>query len=128
MDARRAPDDGSAGNLLDGLATDLRERLGEDVDLVAARLERRLGAAASALRRLYPDVARPLLERTLAIAVDAAAARPAELRRLDLRREACPDWYQRPEMVGYVAYADRLAGDLAGVGTRLDYLAELGIR
>jgi amylosucrase len=29
-------------------------------------------------------------------------------------------------MVGYVCYADRFAGTLAGVGGRLDYLGELG--
>ena len=30
-------------------------------------------------------------------------------------------------MIGYVAYADRFATDLAGVRDRLDYLAELGV-
>ena len=31
------------------------------------------------------------------------------------RREREPDWYQRPGRVGYIAYADRFGGDLAGV-------------
>ncbi len=60
-------------------------------------------------------------------AVDAALDRRAALRALDRRREVDQGWFQRARMVGYVAYADRLAGDLAGVRDRLDYLAELGV-
>ena len=45
---------------------------------------------------------------------------------LDLERSLRPDWFQDPAMVGYVCYADRFAGTLAGVGGRLDYLGELG--
>ena len=43
-------------------------------------------------------------------ALDAAAARPPELRRLDRRREIDPAWFQRSRMIGYVCYADRFAG------------------
>ena len=39
-------------------------------------------------------------------------AAPAELRRLDHEREITPDWLQREQAVGYVAYADRFAGTL----------------
>ncbi len=42
-------------------------------------------------------------------------------------REAEPDWFQRPDMVGYVAYTDRFAGTLRDVGEHLDYLSELGV-
>ena len=38
-----------------------------------------------------------------------------------------PDWFQHPGMVGYVCYADRFAGDLRGLASRLDYLSELGV-
>jgi amylosucrase len=55
------------------------------------------------------------------------AARPADLKRLDLRRDLEPDWFQRPGMNGYVFYIDRFAGDLNGVIDKLDYLADLGI-
>jgi amylosucrase len=53
--------------------------------------------------------------------------RPADLKRLDLRRDLEPDWFQRPDRVGYVFYIDRFAGDLSGVPARLDYLAGMGV-
>ncbi len=56
-----------------------------------------------------------------------AASRPRDLRDLDARREAEPGWFLEPSMIGYVCYADRFAGTLGGVRTRLDYLASLGI-
>lgn len=37
--------------------------------------------------------------------------------------EVDPDWFQRPAMIGYAAYADRFADDLAGVCVRADSLA-----
>jgi amylosucrase len=49
------------------------------------------------------------------------------LRRLDRRREIDPAWFQRSRMIGYVCYADRFAGSLAGVRQHLDYLVELGV-
>ena len=55
------------------------------------------------------------------------AARPADLKRLDLRRDLEPDWFQRPDMAGYVFYIDRFAGTLKGVLDKLDYLEDLGI-
>jgi amylosucrase len=56
-----------------------------------------------------------------------AARRPPELRLLDHEREVTPDWLQREQAVGYVAYVDRFAGTLAGVRERLPYLRELGV-
>ncbi len=41
----------------------------------------------------------------------AFAARPAELKSLDLRRSLEPDWFQRPDVVGYAAYTERFAED-----------------
>ncbi|MEO8243238.1 MAG: alpha-amylase family protein [bacterium] len=55
------------------------------------------------------------------------AARPADLRRLDLQRDLEPDWFQRPSMAGYVFYIDRFAGNLKGVLDHLNYLEDLGI-
>lgn len=60
-------------------------------------------------------------------ALAAAVARPLPLRVLDRRREAEPTWFLREDMVGYVCYADRFAGDLCGVRERLGYLEELGV-
>ncbi|MDZ4088929.1 MAG: alpha-amylase family protein [Tabrizicola sp.] len=55
------------------------------------------------------------------------ADRPADLKRLDLQRDLSPDWFQRPDMAGYVFYIDRFNGSLQGVLDKLDYLQDLGI-
>ena len=55
------------------------------------------------------------------------AARPADLKLLDLKRDLEPDWFLRSDMAGYVFYIDRFAGTLRGVLDKLDYLADLGI-
>lgn len=100
-----------------------------EADAFVARAERHAPDAFVALSRLYGDrhdvngLLAELVERVLA----AAADRPAPLRRLDRRREVDPEWFLRERMVGYVCYADRFAGDLPGVGARLDYLNELGV-
>jgi amylosucrase len=49
----------------------------------------------SALARVFPDP-EAVADRLLAIARTAYDARPAELRDLDARRLAAPDWFQRP--------------------------------
>jgi len=53
--------------------------------------------------------------------------RPAHLVDRDRSRIRQPDWFQLPETIGYVAYADQFAGTLQGVESHLDYLRELGI-
>ncbi|THD83698.1 alpha-amylase [Aliigemmobacter aestuarii] len=55
------------------------------------------------------------------------AERPADLKRLDLKRDLEPDWFQRPDRAGYVFYIDRFAGSLNKVLEKLDYLSDLGI-
>ena len=77
-----------------------------------------------------PPVRRPGARRaaTGRLAARAFAARTDDLHRLDLKRSLEPNWFQRPEMVGYAAYADRFAGTLAGVAERASYLADLGVR
>ncbi len=54
-------------------------------------------------------------------------ARPADLKLLDLTRDLEPDWFQKPDRIGYVFYIDRFAGDLRGVESRLDYLGDMGV-
>jgi amylosucrase len=92
-----------------------------------ARVERWLPDLMEALTAVY-DAPEPVVRRLLHLAECAFAARSDELHRLDLRRSLAPDWFQRPEVVGYAAYADRFAGTLAGVAERIDYLADLGVR
>lgn len=74
-------------------------------------------------RKDYESVVAHFVE----IAAQAYGQRPPDLRRLDMRRQAEPDWFQKPDMIGYVCYADRFAGDLDGVAEKLSYLKELGV-
>ena len=80
----------------------------------------------AALERLFPDP-EAVADRLLAIARAAYDARPDELHALDERRLAAPDWFQRPDALGYAAYADRFAGTLAGVAAHVDHLTDLGV-
>jgi amylosucrase len=82
--------------------------------------------ATAALAALYPNHdAEALFDRLLAVATKNAEVRPPDLRSRD--RSIDPEWFQSPGVIGYVAYADRFAGDLAGVRSHLDYLNELGV-
>ena len=66
--------------------------------------------------------------QSLKSALTAAwAARPDDLKLLDLQRDLEPDWFLRPDMAGYVFYIDRFAGTMNGVLNHLDYLTDLGI-
>ena len=95
-------------------------------EVFEARLERWLPDLRDALAPLYVD-AEEVADRLVAIAAAAFAGRDDELHRLDLRRSLEPDWFQRPGMLGYAAYADRFAGTLPGVAERTPYLTELGV-
>ncbi|HAP75637.1 MAG TPA: alpha-amylase, partial [Acidimicrobiaceae bacterium] len=95
--------------------------------LLAARRRRHGATLAHGLTQLYPASAADLIDRIDGLVARHIAARPANLVARDLLREAEPDWFQQPSMVGYVAYADRFAGTLAGVRKQLDYLDELGV-
>ena len=81
----------------------------------------------SALCGLYGADAVRVTDELVAAARRVNEQRDAELVELDRRRAASPYWYQQPERVGYMAYVDRFAGDLAGVRRRIPYLAELGV-
>ncbi|WP_323767391.1 amylosucrase [Marinovum sp.] len=100
-----------------------------DADIFEMRYARSRDDLWSMLDRLYGahpgyDSFRPALDATLRRAWDD---RPSDLKRLDLTRDLEPDWFQRPQMTGYVFYIDRFAGDLRGVIDKLDYLSGLGI-
>ncbi|GAA5511472.1 amylosucrase [Deinococcus carri] len=99
-----------------------------DADTFLLRLQRYGDDLWESLRAVYGDRADALRDRLLEVLLHAHHARPADLKRLDEARLLRPDWLQAPEMVGYVAYADRFAGTLKGVGERLDYLEGLGVK
>src|SRR5918995_1088765 len=106
----------------------LRERLDGDTAFLT-RLERFFTELRDPLVALYGDD--PRLPEQFAAVLEAIAAaareRDPELRRLDHEREITPDWLQREQAVGYVCYADRFAGTLAGVAGQLPYPRELGV-
>jgi len=107
-------------SLLDG------EPLHDQV-VFTARLQRYWPDLLAALSSAYPEHVTQMSRRLVLIAVEAFRRRPAELRLLDLRRHADPQWFSSPRMLGYATYADLFGGTLAGVGERADYLAELGV-
>src|SRR3954447_16288147 len=93
------------------------------------RLERFFTELRDPLVALYGSDERfpAAFARLLEAIAATAAARSQELRELDHEREVTPDWLHREQAVGYVCYADRFAGTLAGVRERLGYLRELGV-
>lgn len=116
------PLDGLPAGVLDGLEPLERE-------VFCARVE-----------LYWPDVLRPLQQlygerddferwaaHLLHIVARGYVNRPRELRMLDLRRQSEPDWFQKPDALGYVVYTDRFAGNLPGVAGHIDYLNELGV-
>ncbi|WP_353651275.1 alpha-amylase family protein [Nakamurella sp. A5-74] len=93
----------------------------------ALRLDRWWNDLVDGLRVAYPDDVDEMASRLVRIAAQASIERPDDLRELDERRLLTQDWFQRPDMLGYAAYTERFAGDLAGVADQLDYLEELGV-
>lgn len=67
------------------------------------------------------------LESILGLATRMWLDRPEELRALDARRLAAPDWFQSETMLGGVCYVDRFAGNLAGIRAKIPYFQELGL-
>ncbi len=111
---------------LDDTLGDLAAR---DRQLFRLRLARQFGNLYDGLEPLYghhPDF-EAFLGRVVGKLAESYRDRPEPLKTLDLERELSPDWFQRESMIGYVAYAERFAGTLAGVADRLEYLAELGV-
>ena len=99
-----------------------------DSKLFELRLDRSRHDLFDMLERLYgahPGY-EPFLSDLDAAMRTAWAKRPRDLKWLDMKRDLEPDWFQRPDMVGYVFYIDRFAGDLNGVLGKLDYLEEIG--
>ena len=74
---------------------------------------------------LYPGT--DVVARLIEIIAAGHRDRSEALRDRDRRRLLEPDWFQRNDSVGYVAYADRFADDLQGVAGRIDYLRDLGV-
>jgi amylosucrase len=96
--------------------------------MFAARLKRYLPDILAALAVVYPQQLESTLDALLAVMLTAYQARSSSLKALDLERMLNPDWFLRPEMIGYVCYTERFANTLQGVRGRLDYLEGLGVK
>src|SRR5215213_3638675 len=126
------------------MAADTRGRAPVDavLDCASAELGQLEGAAFRARWRV---VANDLVEALSAVygethevgalladlvgdALTAACERPSALRTLDRVREVDPEWFLSSEVVGYITYADRFAGDLRGVAQHVGHLEALGVR
>lgn len=95
--------------------------------VLAARRARHWATVEHGIAALYPDGGDALVATLREMVSASVAGRRPDLFVRDLEREANPGWFQSPDQIGYVCYADRFAGTLRGVGERLDYLSELGV-
>ena len=100
-----------------------------DAEIFWLRFERYFEDVYQPLTRLYGDRSDvdEKVEALFAVMVEAYASRPESLRLLDLERQFTSDWFERPNMVGYVCYPDLFAGTLKGVRDRIGYLEELSV-
>jgi amylosucrase len=99
-----------------------------DRGLFTARLERYLPDLIDGLKPVYQKNLDAMFERLLQIMIAAHLERSSELKTLDLKRNLSPDWFEQPDMIAYVAYTERFAGNLKGVLEKVDYLENLGIK
>ncbi|ANS79078.1 Sucrose phosphorylase [Serinicoccus hydrothermalis] len=93
----------------------------------ALRTARRLDDLVAGLAP-YPDPP-AVAARALELAATAYRDRDDELHLLDERRSLEPDWFQRPDMIGYAGYAERLTpeGTLPALASLADHLRDLGV-
>jgi amylosucrase len=105
----------------------LAERLADDPMIrdVLARWDRWGQDLQQPCDQLYPGT--DVVARLIEIIAAGHRDRSKALRDRDRHRVLEPDWFQRSDALGYVAYADRFAGDLSGVASRIDYLRDLGV-
>ncbi|MGV1005634.1 MAG: alpha-amylase family protein [Candidatus Nanopelagicales bacterium] len=118
-----APHDGG----VDSLRAQLGEQLAGDqqAEDVLSRWDRWGRELLAGLAPVYPGADLPA--RIVDLIATAHRARSPRLRDRDRTRILSPDWFQRPDAIGYAAYADRFAETLPGVAQRVDYLRELGV-
>jgi len=105
----------------------LAAKLAQDpmVDDVLARFDRWGQDLWDGLEAVYD--AQATLPQVVDLIASGFAARSPDLRARDVQRLLRPDWFQRPDALGYVAYADLFAGTIEGVGQHIGYLQDLGV-
>ena len=104
-------------------------RKGPDWKSFLARVDQYVPVLQELFASLYgsrPD----WTDHLAALVVECAKSwqdRPAELKELDARREAEPQWFASGDMLGGVCYVDRYAENLEGLRGRIPYFRELGL-
>lgn len=80
-------------------------------------------------RYLYGDKSNweYLLDKLCGLLVEKYQKREDFLKKIDREREKKPAWFFEKNMVGYVMYVDRWAGNVKGILRHKDYLREMGI-
>lgn len=53
--------------------------------------------------------------------------RNQDLKDLDGKREACPDWYKQNDLMGMMFYIDNFAKNMKGVESKLDYIEQCNV-
>ena len=76
------------------------------------------------LTELYGEQADEAFRNLTELMKASHAARPADLKRLDTKRLADPEWYKRGNMFGMTMYTDLFAGDLKKLADKVPYLKE----
>ena len=76
------------------------------------------------LTDLYGEQADEAFRNLTELMAKAHDARPADLKRLDTKRLADPEWYKRGNMFGMTMYTDLFAGDLKKLADKVPYLKE----
>ena len=91
--------------------------------------ERRLKSRWDELKCLYMELYanEEKLDAFQSMMREAWLAREPELRKLDSKREAEPDWFRKGGMLGMTMYTDLYAGNLRALESKLDYLTEQGL-
>ena len=106
------------------------ERLRRQNALLEKSAEARLERSYDELRRLFMGLYHndeKAFNFFLEMLRRAASERKEDLRVLDARRMAHPDWYRSNELLGMMLYVDAFAGNLRGVREKLDYIQECGV-
>lgn len=105
----------------------LTEQLAGDADSddVLIRFDRWAADLWDGLNAVYDPAG--VLPSLVDVMASIHRGRRASLRRRDRERILRPDWFQSPDALGYVAYADLFAGDLQGIRSRIGYLSDLGV-
>ena len=102
----------------------------EQKEIFNARFRRLNSDLTKALAVLYPD--HPDRDawqaQLIEVARSAYVGRPDALKVLDRHRETSDTtWFQSEQMLGYMCYPDRFAGDFSGLKTKIPYLQNLGV-